>query len=109
MSETYEFPTPLHSIANKHYEHFPDETVANVNFILARIGDEKLDPLYHTYSNGTQFTREVQLKAQWNEWYTAPEEQLSGLQADTLIFLLNMYGCQKAKEKREQKLKRGNV
>ena len=109
MTATYEFPTPLHSLANQHYGHFPDETIENVNFILARIDDEKLDHLYNTYSNATQFTCEAQLKTQWNKWYLDREEQLSGLQADILIFLLNMLGCQKAKEKRARKLKRGNV
>ena len=109
MSTNYEFPTALHSIANQHYDHCAAETVDNVNFILVRIDDEKLDTLYHTYSNATQFAREAQLKTQWNKWYLDHEEQLSGLQADILIFLLNMYGCQKAKEKRDRKLKRGNV
>jgi hypothetical protein len=109
MSTTYEFPTPLHSLANQHYGHSAPETVDNVNFILARIDDEKLDHLYNTYSNATQFTCEAQLKAQWAEWYTECEEHLSGLHADILIFLLNMLGCQKAKEKRARKLKRGNV
>ena len=109
MSTTYEFPTPLHSLANEYYGHLPDETIANVNFILARIDDEKFEKLYNTYSNATQFTREAQLKAQWAEWYTEYEEHLSGLHTDILIFLLNMHGCQKAKEKRARKLKRGNV
>ena len=109
MSTTYEFPTPLHSVANQHYGTSTAETIENVNFILARIDDEKLDHLYNTYSNATQFTCEAQLKAQWNAWYMDPDEQLSGLQADILIFLLNMYGCQKAKEKRARKLQRGNV
>ena len=109
MSTTYEFPTPLHSLANKHYGHFPDETVANVNFILFHIDGEKLDTLYNTYSNGTQFTRGAQIEEQWNKWYTEYEEQLSGRQIDILLFLLNMYGCQKAKKTRVQKLKRGNV
>ena len=78
MAETYEFPTPLHSLANKHYGHFPDGTVANVNFILFHIDGEKLDTLYNTYSNGTQFTRGAQIEEQWNKWYTEYEEQLSG-------------------------------
>lgn len=109
MSTTYEFPTALHNVANKHYEHFPAETVENVNFILARIDDEKLEKLYNTYLNAGAFARESQLKAQWAQWYTEYEDQLSGLHADILMFLLNMHGCQKAKEKRARKLKRGKV
>ena len=109
MSTTYEFPTALHSIANKHYGHYPPETVDNVNFILARIDDKKVENLYNTYSNAGTFGRESQLKAQWAQWYTEYEDQLTGLHADILIFLLNMHGCQKAKEKRARKLKRGNV
>ena len=109
MTTTYEFPTALHNIANQHYGNFPDETLEKVNFILSRINEEKLSHLYNTYSNATQFTREAQLKMQWAEWYTEYEEHLSGVHTDILIFLLNMYGCQKAKEKRLRKLKRGNV
>ena len=109
MSELYEFPTPLHSLANKHYNAYPDITVDNVNFILCRIDERQLGLIFETYSNGTQFTRDSLLREQWNELYPDPDEQLSGLQEDILLFLLNMYACEKAKKIRISKIKRGKV
>ena len=109
MSETYEFPTPLHTLANKYYDNYPEATTMEVSCILALIDERKLGMLYATYSKGTQWTREPQLKALWNKWYPDPEWQLSGVQADILIFLLNMYGCEKAKKIRAKKLAAGNV
>ena len=109
MSETYEFPTPLHTLANKYYNNWPDATTMELSCILPLIDERKLGMLYATYSNGTQWTREPQLKALWNKWHPDPEWQLTGDQADILIFLLNMYGCEKAKTTRAQKLDSGNV
>ena len=109
MDEPFEFPTQLHSIANKHYNTYPDTTVENVSFILDRIDENKLQFLRRAYFKANQFTRVCKIEEQWNELYADPEDQLSGLQIDILLYLLNMYGCKIAKMKRNQKFKRGMV
>jgi len=104
MSEELYFPTPLHAIAHKYYNHYPEATANAVNDILLALDDRKLGILKNIYSEETQFTRHQKISAKWREWYSDPEEHLSGSQVDMLIFLLNMYECDLSKRKRKRDL-----
>jgi hypothetical protein len=109
MSEELYFPTPLHAIAYKYYNHYPEATANAVNEILLSLDDRKLGILKNIYSEGTQFTRHQKISAKWREWYSDPDDHLSGSQVDMLIFLLNMYACDLAKIKRKRDLAKGRT
>ena len=102
----FHFPTPLHRLGAKHYNHLPTCHDA-VNFMLNRIDERQAGILKQIYINETQFTRYIRIKEIWNEWYPMPEDQLSGDQINMLIFLLNMHGCEIAHQRRVKELKRG--
>ena len=106
MTDTYVFPTDLHAIANKHYNHYPPSTTDSVNFILNYIDGRKAGILKNIYLEETQFTRHQKINEKWNQWHPDPEEQLNGNQIDILTFLLNMYGCKIAKKKRKAYMKK---
>ena len=107
MSEELYFPTPLHSIAYKYYNHYPEATANAVNEILTHLDERKLGILKNIYSEETQFTRHQKLANKWKEWCSEPEEHLSGAQVEMLIFLLNIYACNLAKIKRKRDLAKG--
>ena len=96
---------PLHIIAYKYYNHYPKETTDCVNFIIERLDERMVGVLSHIYLNGTQFTRHQKIREQWNKWYEE-DDQLRGNEINILIFLLNMHGCEIAKEKRANKLRK---
>ena len=102
----YEFATPLHRVANKFYNHYPESTREMVNFILKDLNEYKAATLQNIYFRETQFTRNKKLREKWNEWYPEAEDQLTNNQENALIFLLNMIACETAKKRRKESLRK---
>jgi len=103
---SYQFPTPLHLIANKFYNHYPESTREIVNSILKNINEYRAATLQNIYYHETRFTRPQKLRNKWDEWYPEAEDQLTSNKENILIFLLNMNGCEIAKKNRKEKLRK---
>ena len=103
---SYQFATPLHLTAYKSYNHQPESTREIVNFILKDLNEYKAATLQNIYFRETQFTRHQKLREKWNEWYPEAEDQLTNNQENILIYLLNMRGCEIAKKRRKEELRK---
>ena len=102
----YQFPTPLHRAAHKFYNHYPESTREMINFLLKGINEYKAATLQNIYYRETQFTRHQKLREKWSEWFDDPEDQLTIQQENVLVFLLNMNGCETAKKRRKENLRK---
>ena len=99
----YSFPTDLHAIAFKYYNHLKRGR-EDVDFILWNLED-----YVKTYIDSSQFNVNLNIRNLWNQTKDEEDPSLTGIQEDILIFILNMYCCQKNKQKRAMKIKRCNV
>ena len=104
----YTFPTDLHAIAFKYYDHLKRGR-EDVDFILWKINENNLEDYVKIYLDSSQFNRNLNIRNLWNQTKDEEDPSLTGTQEDVLIFILNMYCCQKNKQKRAMKLKRGAV
>ncbi len=104
MSEIH-FPTPLHALGAKHYNHHPS-CHDDANFILNHLDERQAGILKKIYFEANQFTRHKEISTMWKEWYPETEDQLNNTQMNMLVFLLNMHGLQIAKENRKKKLRK---
>jgi|TARA_B110000263_G_C15168276_1_gene445662 hypothetical protein len=104
----YSFPTDLHAIAFKYYDHLKRGR-NDIEFILWKINENNLEDYVKIYLNSSQFNRNLNIRNFWNQTKDEEDPSLTGTQEDVLIFILNMYCCQKNKQKRAMKLKRGAV
>ena len=102
------FPTDLHEIAFKHYNHL-EKSIDDVNFILWKINENNLEDYVKIYLDSSQFNVNLNIRNLWNQTKDEEDPSLTGDQEDILIFILNMYCCQKNKQKRAMKIKRCNV
>ena len=101
----YKFPTDLHEIAFKHYDHL-EKSRDDVNFILWKINENNLEDYVKTYIDSSQFNVNLNIRNLWNQTKDEEDPSLTGDQEDILIFILNMYCCQKNKQQRARKIKR---
>ena len=101
----YKFPTDLHEIAFKHYDHL-EKSRDDVNFILWKINENNLEDYVKTYLDSSQFNVNFNIRNLWNQTKDEEDPSLTGDQEDILIFILNMYCCQKNKQQRARKIKR---
>ena len=104
----YSFPTDLHAIAFKYYDHLKRGR-EDVEFILWKINENNLEDYVKIYLDSSQFNVNLNIRNLWNQTKDEEDPSLTGTQEDVLIFILNMYCCQKNKQKRAMKLKRCNV
>ena len=56
------------------------------------------------YLDSSQFNRNLNIRNLWNQTKDEEDPSLTGIQEDILIFILNMYCCQKNKQKRAMKI-----
>ena len=103
--QQFVFKTLFHKVVFDIYNHFP-ACFDNVNFIVERLDEEKIDILSNIYLTSTQFTRDALLNKQWAEWYSEEEDAINGTQIDILIFMLDAYTRRIALKRRAQKLKK---
>ena len=101
----YSFPTDLHAIAFKYYNHLKRGR-EDVDFILWKINENNLEDYVKTYLDSSQFNVNLNIRNLWNQTKDEEDPSLTGVQEDILIFILNMYCCQKNKQKRAMKIKR---
>ena len=101
----YKFPTDLHEIAFNHYDHL-EKSRDDVNFILWKINENNLEDYVKTYLDSSQFNVNLNIRNLWNQTKDEEDPSLTGDQEDILIFILNMYCCQKNKQQRARKIKR---
>jgi hypothetical protein len=104
----FEFPTNLHAIAFKHYDHIA-RSREDASFILWKINENNLADYVKTFLNSSQFDIDANIRSLWNQTKDEEDPELTGIQEDMLIFLLNMYCCEVNKKKRSIKIKRGFV
>ena len=104
----YSFPTALHAIAFKYYNHLKMGR-EDVDFILWKINENNLEDYVKTYIDSSQFNVNLNIWNLWNQTKDEEDPSLTGIQEDILIFILNMYCCQKNKKRRAMKIKRCNV
>jgi len=104
----FEFPTNLHAIAFKHYDHIL-MSKEDASFILWNINENNLQDYVKIFLNSSQFDINANIRTLWNQTKDEEDPELTGTQEDMLIFLLNMYCCEVNKKKRAIKLKRGAV
>ena len=104
----YNFPTDLHEIAFKHYNHL-EKSIDDVNFILWKINENNLEDYVKIYLDSSQFDVNLNIRNLWNQTKDEEDPSLTGDQEDILVFILNMYCCEKNKKKRAIKIKRCNV
>ena len=104
----YSFPTDLHAIAFKYYDHLKRGR-EDVEFILWKINENNLEDYVKIYLDSSQFNRNLNIRNLWNQTKDEEDPSLTGTQEDTLIFILNMYCCEKNKQRRALKLKHGRV
>lgn len=106
------FPTEIHRIAFKHYDHLP-RARNDAEFILWKINEDNLEDYVKIFLNSSQFEINKNIRNLWNkkceEGEEANSKPLTGMQEDMLIYLLNMYCCEVNKKKRWDKLKFGKV
>jgi len=103
-----EFPTDLHKIAFKYYNHL-EQNRDTVNFILWKINENNLQDYVQTYLDSSQFNVNLNIRNLWNQTKDTEDPPLTGSQEDILIYILNMYCCKLNKKKRAKKLKRKNI
>ena len=103
-----EFQTALHKTAFEYYNNLPT-CECDINTIFTQINENNLESLIKTYNDSTQFTVNRKLREFWNNEMDDETPPLTGVQEDILIFILNMYFCNKSKEKRYKRLKKGHV
>ena len=104
----YSFPTDLHAIAFKYYNHLKRGR-EDVDFILWKINENNLEDYVKIYLDSSQFNVNLNIRNLWNQTKDEEDPSLTGDQEDILIFILNMYCCQKNKKRRAMKIKRCNV
>ena len=104
----YNFQTDLNEIAFKHYNHL-EKSIDDVNFILWKINENNLEDYVKIYLDSSQFDVNLNIRNLWNQTKDEEDPSLTGDQEDILIFILNMYCCQKNKKRRAMKIKRCNV
>ena len=95
-------------LENKVSEHI-ERSIDDVNFILWKINENNLEDYVKTYLDSSQFNVNLNIRNLWNQTKDEEDPSLTGIQEDILIFILNMYCCQKNKQKRAMKIKRCNV
>ena len=104
----YFFPTELHAIAFKHYDHI-ENAKDDVNFILKEINKQNLENFVKIYLESSQFNINHNIRCFWNQIKDPEYPSLAGVQEDMLIYLLNMYCCKINKKRRAERLMRGRV
>ena len=104
----YNFPTDLHEIAFKLYNHI-SRSIDDVNFILWKINENNLEDYVKIYLDSSQFNVNLNIRNLWNQTKDEEDPSLTGDQEDILIFILNKYCWQKNKKRRAMKIKRCNV
>ncbi len=100
----YIFPTKLHAIAYKRYNHI-ENSRNDVDFVLCNINENNLEDFVKTYLDSSQFNVNANIRKLWNNLKNEDQASLSGIQEDMLIYLLNMYCCLLNKQKRAQKIR----
>ena len=98
----YTFPTDLHEIAFKYYDHI-EKSREDVKFILWKINENNLEDYVKIYLDSSQFNVNLNIRKLWNQTKDEEDASLTGIQEDILIFILNMYCCQQNKIKRARK------
>ena len=93
----YKFPTDLHEIAFKHYDHL-EKSRDDVNFILWKINENNLEDYVKIYLDSSQFNVNLNIRNLWNQTKDEEDPSLTGDQEDILIFILNMYCVKKTKK-----------
>ena len=98
--------TDLHKIAFKYYNHI-ESARDDANFILSLVNEDNLQEFTNLYTSNDDFGRK--LSAFWNKIKPDEYPSLTGTQEDMMKFLLNMYLCERNRQKRAKRLKRGFV
>ena len=83
----YSFPTDLHAIAFKYYNHLKRGR-EDVDFILWKINENNLEDYVKTYIDSSQFNVNLNIRNLWNQTKDEEDPSLTGDQEDILIFLL---------------------
>jgi len=105
QEQQFVFKTLFHKVVFDLYNHIPS-CFDDVNFIVERLDEDRIDILSNIYLKSTQFTRDALLNKQWADWYSEEEDTINGTQIDMLIFMLDAYNRQIALKRRAQKLKK---
>ena len=101
----------FNDISRKYYAHLPHE-VSLLELILSAIDVEsKLDKLITTYHQSTTFTRYSEMVKAWTgildtEDIKTPHELRTSHAVEILIFVINMYECEKSQLRAKKKLNR---
>jgi len=97
----YTFPTDLHAIAFKYYDHIKRGR-DDIEFILWKINENNMEDYVKIYLDSSQFNRNLNIRSFWNQTKDEEDPSLTGTQEDILIFILNMYCCEQNKKKRRR-------
>jgi hypothetical protein len=89
-------------VSDKHYGHLKKEK-SNIDFLFLHLNETNILQILESYSFANQFNMNEKMRVSWDRLVG---ESLTGTQEDTLIYLCNMFFCEKHNLKRREKLRR---